>query len=70
MKIEKIKKLSNGKYKIIFEGNESITTYEDVILEENILYKKELDNELINKINIRNNYYKIYTKTLKYIMTK
>ncbi len=70
MKIEKIKKLSNNKYKIVFDNKESITTYEDVILEENILYKKELDTELINKINIKNNYYKVYTKTLKYIMTK
>lgn len=70
MKIEKIKKLSNNKYKIYLDNNESITTYEDVILEENILYKKELDTELINKINIKNNYYKIYTKTLKYVLTK
>lgn len=70
MKIEKIKKLSNGKYKIYLENKDSVTTYEDIILEENILYKKELDNELINKINIKNNYYKVYNKTLKYIMTK
>lgn len=70
MKINKIKKLSSGKYKIELENKESITLYEDVLLEENILYKKEIDNELLNKLNIRNDYYKIYTKTLKYIMTK
>ena len=70
MKIEKIKKLNNGKYKIEFDNKEKITTYDEVILEENILFKKELDNELINKINIKNDYYKIYNKTIKYIMTK
>ncbi|MBP3461238.1 MAG: RecX family transcriptional regulator [Bacilli bacterium] len=70
MKIEKIKKLNNGKYKIELDNKEKITTYEDVILEENILFKKELNNEIINKINIKNDYYKIYSKTLKYIMTK
>ena len=47
MTIEKIKKLSNGKYKIVFDNSESITTYEDIILEENILYKKELDVDSI-----------------------
>lgn len=70
MKINKIKKLSGDKYKIELDNGEKITTYEDVLLEENILYKKEIDNELLNKINIKNDYYKIYTKTLKYIMTK
>lgn len=70
MKITKIKKLSGDKYKIELDNGEKITTYEDVLLEENILYKKEIDNELLNKINIRNDYYKIYTKALKYIMTK
>lgn len=70
MKIEKIKKLNNGKYKIEFDNKEKITTYDEVILEENILFKKEVDNELINKINIKNDYYKIYNKTIKYIMTK
>ena len=70
MQINKIKKLSSGKYKIELENKESITLYEDVLLEENILYKKEIDNELLNKLNIRNDYYKIYNKVLKYIMTK
>lgn len=70
MKINKIKKLSGDKYKIELDNGEKITTYEDVLLEENILYKKEIDNELLNKINIKNDYYKIYTKALKYIMTK
>ena len=70
MKINKIKKLSNDKYKIELDNGDKITTYEDVLIEENILYKKEIDNELLNTINNKNDYYKIYNKTLKYIMTK
>ena len=70
MKIQKIKKLSSGKYKIVLENNESFVIYEDVLLEENILYKKEIDSELLNKINIKNNYYKVYTKALNYLLTK
>lgn len=70
MNLKKIVKLKNGKYKIELDNNEKIITYDEVILEENILYKKELNDELINKINIKNDYYKIYNKTLKYVMTK
>lgn len=70
MKIEKIKRLNSGKYKIELDDNSKITTYEDVILDEKILFKKDIDNELLNKINNKNDYYKIYNKTIKYIMTK
>ena len=66
----KIVKLKNGKYKIKLNDGTTISTYEDVILEENILYKNDLDEEMINNINKKNNYYKIYNKTLNYILTK
>ena len=45
----KIKKLKN-KYKIEFDNREPIITYDDIILKYNILYKKELSEELIDKI--------------------
>ena len=45
MKIEKIKKLSNNKYKLVFVDNDSLTLYEDVILDNNILFKKDIDDE-------------------------
>ena len=70
MKIEKIKKLSGGKYKISLEDGNSITTYEDVILDEKILYKKELSDDEILNIENRNIYYKAYNDSVKYILKK
>lgn len=66
----KLVKLKDNRYKIKLDDGTIINTYEDVILEENILYKKDIDNELLEKINKKNNFYKIYTKTLKYVLTK
>lgn len=70
MKINKIKKMKNGRYKIELDNNEKITLYEDVILENNLLFKKEIDNDILNKLNIDNEYYDIHNKVLKYISTK
>lgn len=70
MKINKITKNKNGKYKIIFDNKESLTTYDDVILNNGILFKKELTSEEINQINTESNYYDTYNKTIKFISTK
>lgn len=70
MKIDKITKTKNGKYKIILDTKESITTYDDVILNNGILFKKELSVDEINKINNESDYYNIYNKTIKFISTK
>jgi len=70
MKIKKIKKLSCNKYKIEFEDAESIITYDNVILENNILLKKEIDSDTYIKMNTQNSYYDIYNKVVKYIVTK
>ncbi|MDD2434896.1 MAG: RecX family transcriptional regulator [Bacilli bacterium] len=67
MKIEKIKKLNSGKYKIEFENKDKITTYDDVILKNNLLYKKELDNTELNQLYIDNKYYDVYNRTVNYI---
>ena len=70
MKITKIQKMRNGKYKIELDNHETITTYDEVILKNNILYKKELDSELTNQIIKDTNSYDGYYKALKYITTK
>ena len=51
MKIIKYEKKGNNKYKIHLENNESINVYEDVIIKNNLLYKKELDRKLLEKID-------------------
>jgi len=70
MNIEKIARNKNGKYKIVFDNKQSLTTYDDVILNNGILFKKQLTSEEFNKINNENNYYDIYNKTIKFISVK
>jgi len=67
MKIEKIIKTNNGKYKVELDNKEKIVTYDDVIINNNLLYKKEIDSEILNKINNDTSYYNIYNKVIKYI---
>ena len=70
MKIEGVKKTKTGKYKITFDNNETISTYDDVILNNGLLFKKEVDSELLDKLNIETSYYDIYNKTIKFISRK
>ena len=67
MKIEKIKQISNNKYRIILDNGTITDIYEDVIVKNNLLYKKEIDIDLLNKLEIDNNYEEAYNMALKYI---
>ena len=69
MIIDKIKKISGNRYKIFFD-NIVIVTYDDVILNNDLLYKKSIDKNLYDKILLETNYYDIYNKTVKYIMKR
>lgn len=69
MKIDKIIKMKDNKYKIYIDG-EAYITYDNVILDNDLLYKKNIDNKLFNKIIIDTGYYDIYNKTVKYILKK
>lgn len=70
MKIEEIKKQKNGKYKITFESGELLNTYDDVILNNGLLFHKDVDSLLFNKLNEETKYYDVYNKTIKYIEKK
>lgn len=70
MKIEKYKKLSDGKYRIILDNGTITDVYEDVIVKNNLLYKKEIDCDLLNKIEQDNEYQDAYNMALKYIMVR
>lgn len=65
----KIKKIKN-KYKIEFEDREPIVTYDDIILKYNILYKKDLSDDLIDKIIKENIYYDALYSSISYIGKK
>ena len=67
MKIEKIVKLKNGKYKLYLDSKDIITTYDEVILKNNLLFNKEIDNELYSKIINENNYYELLNSCIKRI---
>ena len=69
MKIKNIKK-RNNKYLITLIDNTTILTYDDVIIKNNILYKKEIDETLKNKIEKENKYYETYNNVVKQIKTK
>lgn len=69
MKINKFKKIGSNKYKIYFD-NESLIVYEDVILKYNLLYKKDIDNNLLIEINKENYKSSIYDVSIKYISVR
>ena len=60
----------NSKYKIQFDNNQTIITYDNVILENNLLYDKKITSEILNKIKEDTNYYENYNKILKKISRK
>ena len=70
MKIEKYKKIKEGIYRVELDNGTIIDVHEDVIVKNNLLYKKEIDIELINKIEKDNRYQEVYNASLKYISVR
>ena len=69
MNINKIKKLKDNKYKITIDNDDYIT-YDNVILDNELLYKKSIDKDTFKKIIDDTRFYEIYNKTVKYILKK
>lgn len=67
MKIIKYEKKKNGKYRLYLDNNETIDLYEDTILKNNLLYKKEIDEELLSNLSLDNGEYTILNKCINYI---
>lgn len=67
MKIEKYEKIGTLKYRIYLDNGEVIDTYDEVILENELLQKKELDLGLYNKILIETTRQESYNACCKYI---
>lgn len=68
MKINNIKKVGT-KYKIILD-DEIITTYDNVILDNGLLYNKKITQKELNKIKEDTIYYESYNEVLKMINRK
>ena len=61
--------MKDNKYKIYIDG-ESFLTYDNVILDNDLLYKKDIDVKIYNKLISDTKYYDVYNKTVKYILKK
>ena len=70
MRIIKYEKKGNNTYKIHLENNQSINLYEDVIIKNNLLYKKEIGDDLLEKLDKDNSKEDIYNKCVKYISVR
>lgn len=70
MKIESIKKEGKNKYLLKFEDNTSLKVYDKVILNNHLLFKKDISYELLQKIEKENEKEDIYYQTLKFISKK
>ena len=68
MKIIKYQKLKSNKYKVVLDNEEEITLYDNVILDNNLLITKEINN--IDDILKQNDYYDAYFISIKYISRK
>ena len=66
MKVESIKK-TGSKYKIVLDNGQVINTYEEVILNNGLLFHKYINKNLLEKITVDTNYYKSYNKALDMI---
>jgi regulatory protein len=67
VRIDKIEKLPSGKYKLFFENGEKLITYDDVILKNNLLFHKEISDDVYQALMGDTSYYGIYNDCLKYI---
>ena len=56
MKIVKYTRLASGKYKVLFDNKKELILYENVIIDTNLLYKKEITSEEYNNLVSLNNY--------------
>lgn len=70
MKILKFKKVSKNKYKIFLDNDSNITLYEDVIINNNLLIKKEINHDELVLIEKENNNISAYEVALSYIEIK
>lgn len=68
MKIVKYSKCGSNKYKVYLENNECILLHEDVILKNDLLIKKEIED--VSELLKQNSKYEIYDVSIKYLSHK
>lgn len=67
MKIEKYEKIGKDKYRLYLDNGEVIDTYDEVILKNDLLLKKDLSSPLYQKVLIESQIQEQYLACVKYI---
>lgn len=70
MKIEKFKKMTNGRYQLTLDNGEILQLYEEVILKYELLLKREICREQINIIENYNIEWDVYYVALKALKSR
>lgn len=70
MKIIKFAKKKDGQYMLTLENDRKILLHEDLILKNNLLIKKTIDEDEILNLLSQNNNYNAYNMSIKYLSVK
>lgn len=70
MKIDKYEKIGIDKYRLYLDNGEVIDTYDNVILENDLLLKKELTPSLYHKVLVDSKIGEYYQACVKYITVR
>lgn len=70
MKILKYDKKKNGMYQVFFDNGNNIDLHENIILKYDLLIKKEISSDTIEKMLDENQIYIAYDLSIRYISTK
>lgn len=70
LKIIKYVKKSKDKYQLFMDNGEVLDTYEDVIINNNLLYNKDIDINKYNKISKDNELQRYYNDCLNHIKAR
>lgn len=70
MRIDRYEKISKDKYRLFLDNGEVLDLYEDVILEDDLLYNKNIDSIKYDNINNDNVIAELYHNCLSYIKSR
>lgn len=70
MRIDRYERISKDKYRLFLDNGEVLDLYEDVILEDDLLYNKNIDSVKYDNINNDNVIAEFYHNCLSYIKSR
>ncbi|MBQ9834054.1 MAG: RecX family transcriptional regulator [Bacilli bacterium] len=70
MKILSYKKIKSNLYEITLDNSDKVKVYDELILKENLLIKKEIEQSYLSEIIAQNTFYELYHEAIKFLKTK